>query len=1213
MAFAFLALLLSWAVPAHAQTLVSGNIASSVRWTTAGSPYVLSGPVTVQSAAVLTVDPGVVVYMAANAELRVESGKLLALGELARPIKITSEKVRNGAVPAAGDWGQLVLGSGASGSVLQYTELSYGRGVAVNGAAVTFANVGILNHAGAAVTADLAANLSGSGNQASGNTLNAVVVPAGDITGTARFGLRGIPYLLKSGQLSVGVSPSIDSVTPSSILAGETATISVTGKRLTGAAAPQWSVSGLTTQLLPGATDTAVQLQVAASLTAGASNADLTLLTDAGEVAKTAALIVQRNQPRITSVSPTSLYTLAGSSPLTLTGSFFASNSVVEADGQALATTYNSATQLSATLPEQSTAGSRSIRIRTPDAQNAGAYLTSNVVPLSVLQAKPSFDPVNASMIAGGFQAVALQLPFVAPAGGLEFNLTSSAPAIATVQPTVIVPAGSKTANVQVQGVSVGEAQIVVTRTGWVNATLPVAVIQPPVTLNYEPVTSALVGVVVGTATAPVTQSIDGLSSSLVGVTLGSFARQMTPSAGVVGTSVNLQISGEGLNSVSAVQFVPADGLTIGVPSVSADGKLLSVSVGIDAAAPKSLRHVVLSTAAGKVDFSSPTADRFIVAAPAPRVDSVNPNVLVAGQSSVKLTVRGENLRDVQGLRFEPAQGVAAISALSANTEGTQLELTVQVASDATSGPRTVVITTAGGESSSVSTAGNTLQVARQVGATYQDVTSPLVGVSIGQVAVPQIIDFGPVVSASVGVMVGTPSAAEGQSMDPVTSPLVGLVVGSAAFDMTPAAASVGTSVAVTVQGSGLSAVSGVQLLPADGITVSNVAVNAAGTQVSFNLAIDAAAAKTLRRVVLQTSDAANPVVPFMVSAKSQFLVTAPAPVVDISITPQVVVAGQSRIDLTVRGRNLRDLVGVRFDPPQGLVALGTPVANADGTSMVVSVQASADASTGPRTLIVVTAAGESSATATPANTVQVARQVSGPFNDVSSSLVGVVVGTVAAPESVDKTAYAQPVGVIVGPVVTGLSPAGGAKGGSGNLVMSGFALTGATTATLVPNAAASGVTLGAAVVNEAGTEATVPFSVAPTAPTASYRLGLVTASGSIATASDAPMQWRVLDAPTISSFEPIVMQVGRAYTLVVRGANLKEVQRVAIEPSAGITSEDVALAWSTDGLGEKLSVRVIVSPTATTGPRVLRLVYPGGMTSGQSATSNTLSVVSAP
>ncbi len=1195
---------------ARAQTVVSGAIESTTHWTTAASPYLLSGPVSVQGNAILTIDPGVVVYMGPNAELRIESGRLLAQGTANRPIKFTSEKVRTGMTPVAGDWGQLVLAAGATGSAIEHAEIAYGRGVSVAGSSVSLDNVRLLHHAGPAISADLAATLTGSGNQAIGNVLNAVVVPSGDITGTTRFGLRGIPYLVRSGILSVGVSPSIDAVDPGSILAGETTTLTITGKRLGGAVSAGWSSTGLTTQVLSGATDTRVQLQVAAALTAAAGNADLTLLTDAGEAVRTNALIVQRNQPRINSLTPSSFFTLSGANTFTVSGAFIGNASIVELDGQPLATTYNSETQLTATLPEQSVAGPRNVRLRTSDPLNAGSFLTSNALPLTVVQAKAGFAPATASMFAGASQTLALQLPFIAPAGGLAFDLISTAPAIATVQSKVVVPVGTKTADFQVQGVSVGEGQVIAARSGWANATLPVAVIQPPVTLAYEPVTSALVGVMVGAGTQPVSQSVDGLASPFVGVVFGTYAKQLMPSAAVVGTSITLQVAGEGLGSVSVVKFVPGDGLTVGIPSASADGKLLSISLAIDATATKSTRRVVLSTATGSVPFTTASGDQFVVAAPTPVIDSVNPNVVPVDQSAVSLSMGGQNLRDIQSLRFVPPQGIAAINAPTVNADGTRLDIAIRTDAAATSGPRTVIVSTAGGESSAVPTPGNTFQVAREIGASYRDVSSAMVGVQVGAVAVPQEQAFGPFLSAPVGVMVGEPPAASGRSVDPVASPLVGLVVGSGAFEMLPAAGSVGTSVNVTVQGTGLSGVTSVEMLPANGLTVSNVAVNAAGTQLGFTVSIDAAADKTLRRVVLKTADPANPVVPFLLSAKSQFLVAASLPVVDISITPQVVVAGGPRADLVVRGRNLRDVLGVRFVPSQGITALGTPVTSADGTSMLVSAQASADAESGARVVVVQTVAGESSQVPTPANTVQVARAVQESFNDLGSPLVGVTIGTPAV-AAVIRDGYSPAVGVVVGPVVTSISPPGLVKGTTGSLVVTGIGLEGAASASLTPAAVDGGVALGSPMISASGLEVTVPFEVAATATSNDHRFNLLdTAGARIPVLSDAALQLRVLDAPAISSFEPIVMTRGRAYTLVVRGHNLKEVRRVAIEPATDITSEDAALAWSADLLGEKLSLRVILSPSAATGARLVRLVYPGGMTGGQSTTNNTLSVV---
>ena len=68
--------------------------------------------------------------------------------------------------------------------------------------------------------------------------------------------------------------------------------------------------------------------------------------------------------------------------------------------------------------------------------------------------------------------------------------------------------------------------------------------------------------------------------------------------------------------------------------------------------------------------------------------------------------------------------------------------------------------------------------------------------------------------------------------------------------------------------------------------------------------------------------------------------------------------------------------------------------------------------------------------------------------------------------------------------------------------------------------------------------------------------------------------------------------------------------QRVAVEPADGFIFDNVPPAFATDGLGDKLTVRIIVTSGAATGPRVVRLVFPGGQTDGQSSTNNTLNVV---
>jgi uncharacterized repeat protein (TIGR01451 family) len=96
----------------------------------------LTGDLTVQAGAALTLSPGTVVKGgAADHEVRVE-GSLIARGTAARPIVFTSVKDdsfggdTNGdggtSSPAPGDWGQVWLRAGSTGTVLEEVVLAYG-------------------------------------------------------------------------------------------------------------------------------------------------------------------------------------------------------------------------------------------------------------------------------------------------------------------------------------------------------------------------------------------------------------------------------------------------------------------------------------------------------------------------------------------------------------------------------------------------------------------------------------------------------------------------------------------------------------------------------------------------------------------------------------------------------------------------------------------------------------------------------------------------------------------------------------------------------------------------------------------------------------------------------------------------------------------------------------------------------------------------------
>lgn len=85
-----------------------GIITQDVTWTKANSPYRLIGDVSVESGGILTIEPGVEVYLGANEYLVVKDGSLIAEGTESDSIRIYGSMQFDG----NGEWCQIMIGNG---------------------------------------------------------------------------------------------------------------------------------------------------------------------------------------------------------------------------------------------------------------------------------------------------------------------------------------------------------------------------------------------------------------------------------------------------------------------------------------------------------------------------------------------------------------------------------------------------------------------------------------------------------------------------------------------------------------------------------------------------------------------------------------------------------------------------------------------------------------------------------------------------------------------------------------------------------------------------------------------------------------------------------------------------------------------------------------------------------------------------------------------
>jgi hypothetical protein len=1199
-------LLLLMPVAARAELQVSGAIEANTRWALAQSPVVIKGDLSVNGGSTLSIDAGVQVFVAPGARITVQSGAIVASGSGALPIVIQSDKARLGQAGAAGDWGPVLFNSGGSASRFDHVQILHGKGIVLDAASPVLNYVELTSHVGPAITTDLVSSPTGVGLKATACGLNGIAVPAGDITGSVKWGLRGIPYVVSAGLVSVGASPTLTSVTPASVEQGQTVNLTLNGARLGGLGSVAFDKSGLSVTPFSGGSSTQafVQLKVAADAPLGL--ASLSLKTDAGELALANAITVTPPLPAITALEPATVLAGAGVTQITVRGRNFLSTTEVLFNAASVPTTLVSASELRATLPNQTAIGNLQTQVRSPDPQKPGQYLTSAQVALAVQAPVPPVLTLEPSPIAlppdGKPHEITVRLS-KADYRDNTISLSLSDVSKGTVSPaTLVIPAGQTVGKITVTpGTTTGTVSLVVDSATIARVTVPLFITADfrGVNTSYAPP----VGVVVQVKPGQVTRDVL-VANNLVGVSVGAVLTQVSPAAMVLGGSANVTVLGKGLPAGAQVSLVPSTGLTLGPVTVAADGSSLQFKLDAAQDAAVGMRRVVVKDAAGKLlTFADPARAALQIMYGLPQIDSVDP-IVVAKGALTKLVIRGRNLQQAQ-VSLVPADGVRLDAQPAISADGSTITTYADVAADAASGQRAVQITTPAGATAAEVSAYNGLSVVSSLRNAVTPITSPLVGVMVGKARVADPVD------RHVG------------------GNLVGVLLGTGVTSVAPKTGIIGTDVEVMVSGAGLNAITAVSLVPSAGVTVlSGPTASADGKQMSFKLRVDPAAATGLRRLVLST--AAGLPVTYAQPQDGAFLVSAPVPEL-YSVEPPILVSGQAAVRMTLRGRNLGNTSAVRIESPEGMTVAGPFEAAADGSSVAFTVSAAAGATSGERTVIVTTPAGESSATLAAGNMVRVAATLGNRYSGIASPVVGVQIGSnVVVKPKVDSTLASPVIGVVVGSatpavdprkyisasavvgVVSGsfaqaIEPRGWLQGSSGDLVVTGRGLGAVTSVALKPD---TGVLLGAPQASSDQSTLSISVSVAPDAPLVQRELRLQTASGQLVF-TDASVN-RILGIgklPTITSMSPILIEQGKGVTLSVRGTDLQGVTSATFEPASGLSASP-QLSWVKDALGELLTISVSADQAAALGNRALVLRVPGGQTSSVAVPANTLKVI---
>jgi hypothetical protein len=208
------------------------------------------------------------------------------------------------------------------------------------------------------------------------------------------------------------VTPTLSSLNPATIAAGSAGfTLTASGTNFTSGTRIVWDG-------IPQATNVVSNTSLTASITAAQilNPGDISVAVLKADTTSSNVLTLKitgegPQGPKLISISPSSVASGSADFTLTATGTSFVSGSVITLNGVGITTTFDSATQLHATIPASKVAVAGTINIGVLDSSNK----LSNELPLTITGTIPSTPPTLASLS-----------PPTAVAGSNGFTLTAT-------------------------------------------------------------------------------------------------------------------------------------------------------------------------------------------------------------------------------------------------------------------------------------------------------------------------------------------------------------------------------------------------------------------------------------------------------------------------------------------------------------------------------------------------------------------------------------------------------------------------------------------------------------------------------------------------------------------------------------------------------------------------------------------------------------------